>query len=240
MTRRKVASVDFALNDIPVFSILVNPDISGFTLGLKLKGRSVKVTYCINLDGLLDCHIKDNDEVVWQVTRTIEDTERRLKKEIKKGSFKWKPRQRILILDERMLEALGSIDVAAGKKTEFDLGHYLVSVAKIPRASRRVSRRIGEMMRDRPIAGFCKRFFRLWLVVVGPDGTGLRCPMSFDKGLLSEILPLRGIVAYFRYLDKQGLLDGFEARLDTPEGKEALENLEVALWELDTRANRRP
>ncbi len=122
------------IKDTPIYSMSLGPSSSGIVMGVRLKDRDVHLTYCLNMKGELDCHIKDNGETVWRETVTVDEMEKMFKKAFERGTFKWRPSQKLMVLDAKVFEVPETI---VGKTTIVDILSYLQNMASLPWTNKR-------------------------------------------------------------------------------------------------------
>ncbi len=198
-------------------------------MGVRSLERNVKLTYCVNLAGEVDCHIKDGGEVIWQKTCPQEEMMKRLEKAFRKSIYKWKPRHTIIILDQELLDYFNQPSSDDLKTLNFELENYLKHAVQMAREIFHRENRLGDVVKDQPVFGLQKRWSRMYIVIASPDGFGIRFPLRTDKGILGEMYMFQALEIYFDYLDEQGLLKNLGFDPDSPEGIKILEGLEVSL-----------
>ncbi len=229
MTDRKRSILQYTMANLPILSMYLSPTVSGITIGLRSLKRNVKLTYCINLNGEFDCHVKDDGDIVWQKTCPQSEMMKRLEGMFKKSMFRWKPRQKIIRLDPRLLDHFNGIHASPGKTIDIDLEGFLVDSIDMIKVILRGNVRLGDIMKDDPVIGFQKRWSGMWVIIAAPDGLGFGFPLRTDKGLLGELFIFQGLEFYFDYLEEQGLLDDLGLDSDSPKGIEIMQNLNISL-----------
>jgi hypothetical protein len=233
MTDNKRSKLQLTLADIPIMSMYFSPTVSGFTMGLRSLQRNVKLTYCVNLAGEVDCHIKDDGKVIWQKTCPQEEMMKRLEKAFKKSIYEWKPRQKIIIFNPELLDYFNQLSLDNRKTINVDLEGYLTYAIEMVKEIIRGKTRLKDVVKDKPVFGLQKRWSGMWIVMAEPDGMGFRFPLRSDKGLLGEIFMFQGLEFYFGYLDEQGLLDNLGMELDLIEGGLILDSLDLSLLNIN-------
>lgn len=229
MTDRKRSNLHLTIADIPLISMYLSPTVSGFTMGVRSIERNVKLIYCVNLAGEVDCHIKDNGEVIWQKTCPQEEMMKRMERAFRKSIYKWKPRHKIIILDQELLDYFNQPSSDDPKKINYELEGFLKHAVQMAREIFNGENRIGDVVKSQPVFGLQKRLSGMFIVIASPDGFGIRFPLRTDKGLLGEMYMFQALEIYFDYLDEQGLLKNLGFDPDSPEGIKILESLEVSL-----------
>lgn len=229
MTDRKRSNLHLTIADIPLISMYLSPTVSGFTMGVRSLERNVKLTYCVNLAGEVDCHIKDNGEIIWQKTCPQEEMMKRIEKAFRKSVYKWKPRHKIIILNQEQMEYFNQPSSGDLKTSNFELEDFLKLAVQMAREIFCGENRIGDVVKDQPVLGLQKRWSGMYIVIAAPDRFGIRFPLRADKGLLGELYMFQALEIYFDYLDEQGLLKNLGFDPDSPEGIRILEGLDVSL-----------
>lgn len=233
MTDSKRSKMHLTLADIPIVSMYFSPTVSGFTMGVQSLERNVKLTYCVNLAGEIDCHIKDNGEIIWQKTCPQEEMMKRLEQAFDKSAYKWNPRQKIAVLNPELLAYFNKPGSYDKKTMNFELEGFLTHAIQMAKDIFRGKTRLGDVVKEQSVFGLQKRWSGMWIVIASPDGFGIRFPLRTDKGILGEMYMFQALEIYFDYLDEQGLLKNLGFDPDSPEGIKILESLDVSLFNID-------
>ena len=162
-----------------------------------------------------------------------EEMMKRLEKALKKSIYKWKPRHKIIILNQELLDYFNQPRSEGQKSIDFELEGFLKHAVQMAKDIFRGANRLGEVVKDQPVFGLQKRFWGYYIVIAMPDGFGLRFPLRSDKGLLGEMYMFQALEVYIDYLDEQGLLGRLGFDPDSPEGIKILESLDVSLLNID-------
>jgi hypothetical protein len=192
-------------------SLFVAPRPSGIVIGLlwtKGEGstRNVHLTYYLKKDGKLNCHIKDRDVKVWEDEISIDELREKLLVAFEKCRYRWKPNERVFVLDPRMLEMWKRHSTVTAMSTNVDMVGYLIDTIGVIKIFNEGMKPLGDLVNDELVFGIRRRFFRWWFVFAGPNGEGVRFRADPSRSPLATVPLISGLYRFFDYIEQEGLL----------------------------------
>ena len=205
----------------------------GFVIYYKLKRRSVHLT-CYSRNGMVDAHIKDSligDERIWECRKTVEEVNETIVQWMNRSIKKYHGNRKYLILRGELLALLTEIS-----KTDYSANEIIFDLGRIARGLifyRKELERSGLRIRLRdgislPTPGFIFSKTQSYLCVPIDQHRMFVANTDFRKNIFGMLPFGKGIAEYFRYLEKQKILDR-KAIINDPQKGKALRSFESSI-----------
>ncbi len=203
-----------------LFTIWSSGTETGGSIGVAWGKRNVHVTMWMK-DDVLNCHITDDDQKVWERTMTLAELEAVVRKMQKKCLGRWSRNEKIVILNPAMLDAWTRNSTTDSKGSHIDLAGYIDTILPAFLDSNATPVRIRDALGTSVLFGLQRHWFDWYIVMAEPSGEILRWPIDINKGPLKKVVTIQGLRRYFKYIDKQGFFEYIAPSLDN----EAIERL---------------
>jgi len=179
---------------------------SGIITGIVKEGENLHLTYCMDLGGCWNCHIKFNGETLWQERKAPKELIGDIIESIRDSTVSWKNKDYVLAIDPKLFKKIE--EYISRKESESSLNIIDFSKELIPlfRKNLLIRRKLGNMRKDEVIIGIPEHYENS-LILALPDHVAILFSLNYDEGILGAILPIQGIIRFVEYADKLGFLD---------------------------------
>lgn len=203
---REIGKTNLTFYGTRFFTLWYSGNDTGGSFGVAWGERNVHLTVWFRGD-IMNCHITDDDNRIWEKTMTLTELKAILAKTQEKCIGNWSAREKMIVLDPERLDAWKKNSTTQGRREDVDLGGYIRDILPVFLESGGIEARIGNIMKGSILFGLQYRRFKWHFVIAAPSGEMLRWPVDPTKGPLRRVPTIQGFRRYMKYLEKEGFFD---------------------------------